>query len=77
MTDDFTITSTYEQRRQCIEVRCTIPLTPEHVIERLEELANGKHPKSKSFATLYGEQHLQQTIAWFRQAADAAPGARQ
>ena len=72
MNDDYVIPSTYEQWRECIEVRCKIPLTPTYIKERIDELEDGKHPKTKSFKKLYGQDHLQQVIAWFRQAGESA-----
>lgn len=73
MTTKSVIPTTYAQWRECIEVRCKIPLTPTFIRERLAELENGTHPKTKTFETLYGTDHLQRTIAWFRQAGDEAP----
>lgn len=61
--------NSYEQWRECIEVRCGVPLTADFISERLSELENGEHPKTKTFAKLYGADHLQNTIAWFRQAS--------
>lgn len=69
MTDDYIIPATYEQWRQCIEVRCSIPLTATYITERLSELRDDKHPKTKKFQDLYGAQQLQDTIAWFQRAA--------
>ena len=68
------IPTSYEQWRECIEVHCKIPLTPAYISERLTELQDGEHPKTKSFEGLYGADHLQRTIAWFRRAAGEAPG---
>jgi len=73
MSDDDIIPTTYEQWRQCIEVRCRIPLTPAFIDERLTELQNGEHAKTARFQKLYGADHLQQVIGWFRRAADEAP----
>lgn len=67
-----TYPSTYQQWRECIELRCQIPLTPAFISERLEELQNVKHPKTKRFEELYGSEHLQRVTAWFQQAASEA-----
>lgn len=67
------IPASYEQWRNCIEVRCGIPLTPRYVGQRLAELQDEKHAKTKAFAKRYGPEHLQQIIAWFRRAADEMP----
>ena len=69
MSDDV-IPLSYKQWRNCIEVRCKIRLTPAFIRERLAELQDGKHAKTREFARLYGVDHLQRTIAWFRRAAD-------
>lgn len=69
MSDDV-IPRSYEQWRNCIEVRCKIRLTPTFIHERLAELQDDKHAKTRDFARLYGIDHLEQTIAWFRRAAD-------
>ena len=76
MSDDV-IPLTYEQWRNCIEVRCNIRLTPTFIRARLTELQNDKHAKTREFARLYGGDHLQRTIAWFRRAADEMTEDRQ
>ena len=69
MSDASPIPATSREWRECIEVRCKIRLTSKYVADRLAELQNTKHPKTQEFAKLYGANHLQQTIGWFRQAA--------
>ena len=69
MSDDV-IPLSYEQWRTCIEVRCKIRLTPAFIRERLAELQDDKHAKTREFARLYGGDHLERTITWFRRAAD-------
>ncbi len=69
MSDDVFPTS-YEHWRHCIEVLGGIRLTPSYINKRLSEMQDEKHAKTKEFARLYGSDHLQQTIAWFRRAAD-------
>ena len=76
MNDDV-IPRSYEQWRHCIEVRCKIPLTPAYVHERLTELQDDKHARTREFARLYGADHLERTIAWFRRAANEMTGERQ
>ena len=60
--------STYEDWRECIEVHCGIPLTTGFITERLAELRDRSHPKTREFERLYGEGHLKRTIGWFEQA---------
>ena len=69
MNDDVIPTS-YDQWRHCIEVRCNIRLTPKYIDQRLSELQNNDHAKTREFAELYGADQLERTIAWFRQASD-------
>ncbi len=79
MNDDAAFPTSYEQWRHCIEVRCRIRLTPGYVGERLAELQDDKHVKTREFARIYGADHLQRTIAWFSRAADELsedPGGR-
>ena len=73
MSDDIFPTS-YEQWRHCIEVLGKIQLTPTYIRQRLTELQDDKHAKTREFARLYGTEHLQRTIGWFRRAADELPG---
>ncbi|MEM9382856.1 MAG: hypothetical protein AAGB93_23085 [Planctomycetota bacterium] len=65
--------SSYEDWRECIEVHCSIPLTPDFIRGRLAELGDGEHPRTKEFERLYGAEHLQRTIGWFQRAAEEAP----
>ena len=76
MNDDV-IPRSYEQWRNCIEVRCKIPLTPAYVHERLVELQDDRHARTREFARLYGADHLERTIVWFRRAANEMTGKRQ
>ena len=74
MSDDVVIPNSYEQWRECIEVRGNIRLTPSYINERLSEMQDDKHVQTREFAKLYGNDHLQRTIAWFRRAADELSG---
>lgn len=75
MTSLSSFPTNYQQWRHCIEVDCGIPLTPEFVDKRLAALQNSKDPKTQAFEKLYGVDHLQMTIAWFKQAeAELAKG---
>ena len=60
--------TTYEDWRECIEVHCGIPLVESFIAERLAELQDRSHPKTREFERLYGEEHLMRTIGWFEQA---------
>lgn len=73
MNNDDLIPNTYEQWRDLIEIRCGIQLTPTYISERLTELQDDKHVRTKEFAKRYGADQLQRTITWFRRAADQLP----
>ena len=73
MSIDDSIPNSYEQWRHCIEVKCRIKLTPTYVSNRLEELRDRKHVKTKEFERIYGADHLKRTIAWFERAANELP----
>lgn len=70
MASDYVIPATYRQWRECIEVRCKIPLTSQFISQRLAELQDAAHPKTLEFESFYGTAHLKQTIAWFRKASE-------
>jgi hypothetical protein len=63
------IPDSYEQWRHCIEVDCAIGLTPLFIAERLRELRDPAHERTRQFARLYGVDHLQRVVAWFERAA--------
>ena len=69
MPNSVVIPENYDQWRHCIEVLGKIELTTAYIDERLEVLQDNQNPESKKFTNLYGEEHLRQTIEWFRQAA--------
>ncbi|MEO0480496.1 MAG: hypothetical protein AAF196_13520 [Planctomycetota bacterium] len=77
MTEKPIIPSSYEGWRECIEVRCKTPLTPDYVQERLKELENQEHPKTQEFEKLYGTPYREQVTAWFRRAAEEAAAPKQ
>ena len=66
------IPENYEQWRHCIEVRCNLSLTAAYIEERLIELKDSKHPKTRKYRELYGAEQLQNTIEWFRRAGEEA-----
>ncbi len=51
------IPATYEQWRECITVRCDIPLTESYTRSRLAEIPNKRHPKTIEFMHRCGEPH--------------------
>lgn len=70
MSDEVVIPTSYGQWRQFIEAKCGIKLTRSYAEQRLQELQNDTHPKTKEFARLYGNDQLERTVSWFRRAAN-------
>lgn len=66
--DDDAFPTTYEQWRHCLEVRGRVRLTPGFVSDRLSEMQDPSSAKTREFARLYGNEHLERVIAWFRRA---------
>jgi hypothetical protein len=62
------IPQTYEEWRHCIEVDCGLSLTPAFIAERLAELSQPDHERTRQYVRLYGEPHRQRVIGWFEQA---------
>ena len=60
------IPETFEQWRACIVNDCKIHLTPEFAAQRLAVYQDRQHVETKKFIELYGEQHLNNVIAWFQ-----------
>lgn len=64
------IPTTYEQWKNCIVNDCGIKLSRDFVSDRLKVYENMKHPETKKFIKLYGEQHLNNIIYWFQTASE-------
>lgn len=74
MDNENVIPATYEQWRNLIELQGNIRLTSTYISDRLTELQDDTHVKTREFAKLYGDEQLQRTIAWFQRAADELTG---
>lgn len=74
MSDTEVIPSSYEAWRNCITIRCGIKLTESYIESRLLELEQTDHSKTQEFERLYGSDHLQRTISWFRRASEELAG---
>ena len=61
--------SNYASWRYCIEVKCSLALTPEFLQARIAVLGDPHHEESRRFARLYGEPWREQVLAWFQRAA--------
>lgn len=68
MSETSMIPETYQQWRDCITIRCGIPLTDDFIRSRLKELRDSSNPKTAEFAKMYGREYLNQVIEWFEQA---------
>jgi len=64
------IPQTYEAWRHCIEVGCAIPLTAEFLAGRIRVLTQGEAEETLRFRKLYGDEHWQRVLHWFRRAAE-------
>jgi hypothetical protein len=61
------IPQTFSDWKNCIVSDCKINLTKDFTEERLKIYQNRNNEETKKFVSLYGEQHLQNIIQWFKQ----------
>ena len=66
------IPSNYTSWRYCIEVKCSLALTPDFLRARIAVLSDSGQEETQRFARLYSDAHLNRVLAWFRQAAAEA-----
>lgn len=66
------IPNTYSEWRDCIEIRCQIPITASYCRERIEDLTQMKSHHATQFRKLYGAEYTQQVLSWFQQALQEA-----
>lgn len=62
------IPQTYDEWRHCIEVDCGLRLTPGFIAERIAELSDADHERTRQYVRLYGEAHRQRVLEWFERA---------
>lgn len=60
------IPQTFEQWKNCIVNDCKINLTKDFAQQRLAVYQDKKNNETKKNVSLYGEQHLQNIINWFK-----------
>ncbi|MEL6636924.1 MAG: hypothetical protein AAFW73_01915 [Bacteroidota bacterium] len=60
------IPQTFEEWKDCIVNDCSIKLTKAFAEKRLSVYENRKHPETRKFVELYGEQYLNNIIYWFK-----------
>ena len=63
------IPTTYDDWRRCIERDCGIPLTPEFIAARIDDLRDPRSHHTQQFVKRYGPEHHARVVAWFEQAA--------
>ena len=60
------IPQSYEEWKNCIVNDCKIKLTKSFAEKRLNIYQNGNHPETRKFMALYGKQHLDNIIFWYK-----------
>jgi len=60
------IPQTFTDWRNCIVNDCKINLTKQFAEQRLSVYQDNKNSETQKFISLYGEQHLQNIINWFK-----------
>lgn len=61
------IPQTFHDWKKCITQDCKIDLTKAYAQKRLTVYLNKDSDETKKFLALYGEQHLNNIINWFKQ----------
>lgn len=61
------IPQTFEEWKHCIVHDCDIELTKSFATKRLSVYENHNHPETRKFVELYGKQHLDNVIQWYKQ----------
>lgn len=60
------IPQNFEEWKDCIVNDCKIKLTKDFAEKRLRVYQNGNHPETRKFIELYGRQHLNNIIYWYK-----------
>lgn len=63
------IPQNFESWKDCIERQCGIPLTTAFAQSRIVVYENRDLHETQRFIRLYGEEHLQNVLEWFRRIA--------
>lgn len=61
------IPQTFEEWQKCIVNDCKVNLTKEFAEKRLKVYSDANNPETRKFVELYGQQHVQNVIAWLQQ----------
>ena len=65
--EDGMIPTSYTQWKSCLVNDCKITLTPDFARSRLSVYEDPENRETQKFAQLFGKEHLQNGIGWFRQ----------
>jgi hypothetical protein len=69
------IPQNYAEWQHCITVDCGIALEAAYINTRIAVLTNPESEETTRFRRLYGDQHWQNIVRWFRQAQQAVAAA--
>lgn len=61
------IPQNFKEWYNCITKGCKIELTKTFAKERLNVYQNNENPETQKFLKLYGQQHLNNIINWYKQ----------
>ena len=59
--------TTFDEWKNCIINDCRINLNKDFAQKRLAVYTNQNNPETQKFISLYGENHLNNIINWFKQ----------
>ncbi|MEM1302642.1 MAG: hypothetical protein AAGH17_08675 [Pseudomonadota bacterium] len=62
------VPNSYEEWKDCITVKCDIPLTARYVEERLAALTDDTDFHTQKFKERWGAKHHARTVEWFERA---------
>lgn len=60
------IPQTFEEWQRCIINDCKINLTKDFAQQRIAVYEDRSNSETQKFVSLYGEQHLQNIISWYK-----------
>lgn len=55
----------FDEWKNCIEVKCKIPLTKDFAASRLQIYTDHSKQETQKFIELYGTAHLNNIITWY------------
>lgn len=66
---EVTIPNTYEEWLGLLKSHAKDVLSEKSIEERVKALSNSNNPETIQFRSLYGDEHRQKIVAWFKRAA--------